>query len=69
MLPPNTTPCLQPMDAGIVASYKAQYRSIQIDHAVEGVERSEGVDDEKAYKVDQLTGNGVERGNLGYDEC
>ncbi|GMF37176.1 unnamed protein product [Phytophthora fragariaefolia] len=43
------------MDAGIVASYKAQYRSMQIDHAVERVERGEDVDGEKAYKVDQLT--------------
>ncbi|KAE9050558.1 hypothetical protein PR001_g2289 [Phytophthora rubi] len=55
MLPPNTTPCLQPMDAGIVASYKAQYRSMQIDNAVERVERGEDVEGEKAYKVDQLT--------------
>ncbi|GMF47773.1 unnamed protein product [Phytophthora fragariaefolia] len=38
MLPSNTTLCLQPMDAGIVASYKAQYGSMQIDHAVERVE-------------------------------
>ncbi|OWZ04606.1 Tigger transposable element derived 6 [Phytophthora megakarya] len=41
MLPPNTTPFLQPMDAGIVAAFKACYRLKQIQQANACVDSNE----------------------------
>ena len=32
-LPKNTTSCLQPLDAGIIASLKKRYRRMQYEHA------------------------------------
>ena len=34
-LPPNTISCFQPMDAGIIASFKAQYRKLLIQHQID----------------------------------
>ena len=34
-LPPNTTSRFQPMDAGIIASFKAQYRKLLIQHQID----------------------------------
>ena len=34
-LPPNTTSCFQPMDVGIIASFKAQYRKLLIQHQID----------------------------------
>ena len=31
-LPPNTTSCFQPIYAGIITSFKAQYRELLIQH-------------------------------------
>ena len=33
-LPPNTTSRIQPMDAGIIASFNKRYRSFQLQHAL-----------------------------------
>ena len=33
-LPPNTTAVLQPMDAGVIASFKRQYRSQHIKYGI-----------------------------------
>ncbi|KAF0714158.1 Aste57867_4014 [Aphanomyces stellatus] len=38
MLPPNTTSHLQPMDAGIIANFKSNYKRHQIDHAVRTID-------------------------------
>jgi hypothetical protein len=34
-LPPNTTSRFQPMDAGIIASFKAQYKKLLIQHQID----------------------------------
>jgi DDE superfamily endonuclease len=49
-LPPNTTSKLQPLDAGIIASFKRHYRRYQLEHAIDLLEASKN-----PYKVDQLT--------------
>ncbi len=60
MLPPNTTSCLQPMDAGIIASFKTHYRRRQLDYAI-GIVDAMGDDESGAtvkrknlYSVDIL---------------
>ena len=50
-LPPNCTSKLQPMDAGIIASFKTRYRKQQLRRAV--ILRDRG--SLKPYKLDQLT--------------
>ncbi|KAF0694613.1 Aste57867_14530 [Aphanomyces stellatus] len=35
MLPPNTTSVLQPMDAGVISTFKSYYRRHQLNHAIE----------------------------------
>jgi hypothetical protein len=50
MLPPNATSKIQPMDAGIIASFKCRYRRLQLQHAVDRDEAGE----HDIYKVDQL---------------
>jgi hypothetical protein len=61
MLPPNTTRNLQPMDAGIIASYKTHYRRRQVDHAIDivdnmrdAVEGAVGKKRKNLYCVDVL---------------
>jgi hypothetical protein len=49
-LPPNTTSKLQPMDAGIIASFKCHYRRRQLSHALDLLDAAKN-----PYKVDQLT--------------
>ena len=34
-MPPNTTRYFQPIDAGIIASFKAQYRKLSIQHQID----------------------------------
>lgn len=50
-LPPNTTSKIQPMDAGVIASVKARYRSAQMERAVDLIDE----DLTNVYKVDILT--------------
>lgn len=50
-LPPNTTSKLQPMDAGIIATFKTRYRKLQYERALD---ISQGNVD-NIYKIDQLT--------------
>ncbi|KAF0708868.1 hypothetical protein AaE_013063 [Aphanomyces astaci] len=45
ILPPNTTSVLQPMDAGIISTFKMYYKKRQLDHAIQ--------------IVDTITGGGV----------
>ncbi|CAG8788981.1 793_t:CDS:2, partial [Racocetra persica] len=35
MLPPHATSKIQPMDAGIIASFKLHYRYLQLQHAID----------------------------------
>ncbi|KAE9054757.1 hypothetical protein PF010_g32401 [Phytophthora fragariae] len=53
-LPANTTTYLQPLDAGVIASFKARFRSLQIDHGIERFEADANVNGQSAYKIDQL---------------
>ena len=39
-LPPNMTSCLQPMDAGIIKSFKAKYRQLYCQHVLHQFERN-----------------------------
>lgn len=50
-LPPNTTSKLQPLDAGIIASFECQIRKRQLAYALDALEQ----DNPKPYKIDQLT--------------
>ena len=49
-LPPNTTSKLQPLDAGIISSFKRHYRQQQLENALNIIELGQ-----PPYKVDQLT--------------
>jgi len=49
-LPPNTTSNLQPLDSGIISSFKRHYRRRQMQHAIDAMELGKN-----SYKVDQLT--------------
>lgn len=51
-LPPNTTAKLQPMDAGIIASFKRRYRHHQLEHALDVEEQGTQAN---IYMLDQLT--------------
>ena len=51
-LPPNTTSKLQPMNAGIIASFKCHYRRRQLAHALDLIDLEEC---RNSYKVDLLT--------------
>ncbi len=61
MLPPNTTSSLQPMDAGIIASFKMHYKRRQLSHAVQVIDELTEVTKENIskrknlYAVDVLT--------------
>ena len=48
-LPPNTTSKLQPLDAGIISSFKRHYRQRQLENALNVIELGQ-----PPYKVDQL---------------
>jgi DDE superfamily endonuclease/Tc5 transposase DNA-binding domain len=50
-LPPNTTSKLQPLDAGIIASFKCQIRKRQLAYALDALDNN----NPKPYKIDQLT--------------
>ena len=50
LLPPYTTSKIQPMDAGIIASFKLHYCHIQLQYAIDRDEAEE----KDIYKVDQL---------------
>ncbi|CAG8764340.1 36892_t:CDS:2, partial [Racocetra persica] len=50
MLPLHATSKIQPMDAGIIASFKLHYRYLQLQHAIDRDEDGE----KDIYKVDQL---------------
>ena len=52
-LPPNTTSKLQPMDAGIIMSFKNNYRRYQIQWMLEQVETGKSVQN---LKMDILKG-------------
>ncbi|KAH9141861.1 hypothetical protein AeRB84_014008, partial [Aphanomyces euteiches] len=62
MLPPNATSVLQPMDAGVIASFKRHFKRKQLRHAIK---RVNAIPDgnltdykklgSKIYAVDQLT--------------
>lgn len=52
-LPPNTTSRLQPMDAGIIASLKRRYRTLQYNRVLDALDVP-GVEN-NLYKIDQLT--------------
>lgn len=49
-LPANTTSRLQPMDAGIIASLKRRYRTLQYNRVLDALDS-----DDDIYKIDQLT--------------
>lgn len=51
-LPPNTTAYLQPMDAGIIATFKQHYRRKQLEWVFGKIKRREKID-KNAYKIDQ----------------
>ena len=42
-LPPNTTSHLQPMDAGIIQSFKARYKQYYVRHILDQFERNEDI--------------------------
>jgi DDE superfamily endonuclease len=42
-LPPNTTSHLQPMDAGIIQSFKARYKQYYVRHILNQFERNEDI--------------------------
>ena len=50
-LPPNTTSKLQPLDAGIIASFKKHYRRYQLRHAINLIDVGRN-----PYQVSQLEG-------------
>ncbi|CAG8842138.1 22459_t:CDS:1, partial [Racocetra persica] len=50
VLPAHVTSKIQPMDAGIIASFKLHYRHLQLQHAIDRDEAGE----RDVYKVDQL---------------
>ncbi|GMF65586.1 unnamed protein product [Phytophthora lilii] len=52
-LPPNNTAFLQPMDAGIIATFKLAFRRKQLLWVFDKIKRGDNID-KKAYEVDQL---------------
>ena len=56
MLPPITTAFLQPMDAGIISSFKHAYRRRQMEHAIRLIDMptSDFMPGKKLYAVDVL---------------
>lgn len=49
-LPPNTTSKLQPLDAGMISSFKRHYRCRQLQHTVDQCDKGS----KHPYKVEQL---------------
>ncbi|KAG2837185.1 hypothetical protein PC111_g4733 [Phytophthora cactorum] len=52
-LPPNTTAFLQPMDAGIIASFKVAYRRKQLRWVYDKIKNGDSIG-KKMYAADQL---------------
>ncbi|KAG1710193.1 hypothetical protein DVH05_028622 [Phytophthora capsici] len=59
-LPPNTTAFLQPMDTGIIATFKKMYRKKQLKWVYDKINSGEPIE-EDAYDVDQLQAMRVTR--------
>ncbi|KAF0724097.1 hypothetical protein Ae201684P_015850 [Aphanomyces euteiches] len=51
MLPPNTTACLQPHDAGIIASFKAKVKQRQLQNALEQINQVVAGRQDRLYEV------------------
>ncbi len=49
-LPPNTTSCVQPLDAGAISAIKRNYRRCQVRQALDLAEDQNG---SNLYKIDQ----------------
>lgn len=53
--PQNTTSRIQPMEAEVIASMTVRYRRMQIERAVDMVDKCDGITCRRIYKVDVLT--------------
>jgi hypothetical protein len=51
--PANTTSVLQPLDLGIIRSFKAAYRRLMLQHLLLGLEESETFDPKKIQLIDE----------------
>jgi hypothetical protein len=51
-LPPNCTSVIQPMDQGVIRSFKCKYRTILLDHFISNVETAE--EDQLVHPIDIL---------------
>ena len=50
-LPPNTTPLIQPMDQGVIATFKAHYLRISFDQAIETMDANPDMDFRAYWKT------------------
>ena len=54
LLPPNTTSLIQPMDQGLIANFKKQYRSLVLCRLMNDMDTSEDRAAEVAQKLNVL---------------